>query len=80
MIDPLSPLFHATNAAVGDIIPGAADPTAAHGLMVVGLAIILINALWAAGGLGAAAWMALSRHRRRRFHPAPRALGRRSVR
>jgi hypothetical protein len=80
MIDPLSPLFHVHAAATGAIMPNAADPAAAQGLMIVGIAIILGTAAWAAGGVGAAIWTALAESRERRLHTFPRSVGKPSAR
>ena len=45
---------------LGDIVraisPATADTAAAGGLTVVGTTIVLVTALWAIGGMAAAAW------------------------
>ena len=76
MIDPLSPLFHRHVVSTGAIMPHAADPAAAQGLMIVGVAIIAGTAVWAAGGVGAAIWTAFAEVRERRTHAFPTGMGR----
>lgn len=74
MIDPFSPLFQAHGAVAGDIMPNVADPTSAQGVMIAGIVIILMTALWAVGGLSAAVWVGLKKNRERRSHSAVRAI------
>ena len=60
-------LFQAHAAVAGDIMPSAADPDSARAVMVVGITIIVANAFWAVGGIGAAVWVRLNDARERRF-------------
>ncbi len=80
MIDPLRPLFVTHHVPVASILPNAADPVAAHWLMIVGLAIVVATALWAIGGLAAAVWTLLSDCRDRHAQLGLRHHGRLSHR
>lgn len=71
MIDPLNHLVTGIREGAGAVLPGAADPVASQGLMIIGVAIILATALWATGALVAAVWTRVSDLRDRRLHFGP---------
>jgi hypothetical protein len=80
MLDPLSPMFSAHAAPLGQIVRSATDPGAAHGLMVFGVSMIAAIALWAVGGLGAAIWSYFSERAEHEPRPVGHAMPRPSRR
>ena len=56
MIELFRPLVAAPAQTMGAVRSSLADPASADGLMMVGVTIVVVAAIWAVGGLVAAVW------------------------